>query len=250
MGLCASSSAQLSQNLASGTKTSKYAAGEQRSEFDVRVSNALKEYKAKLESAPKSERVKSFNQVLIRSGKIRKGFDVIKGVFQKFDVDASDSIDHSELVEALKVLGNENVTSDEVKKVFHEADLYANGILSLKEFIVCTMVGYVLGHVKLAEDPQDESADSVYSGKAADLKLAFHNIIGAYLLFDEDASGDLSRDEVLQQLKAKKGVFSDAAAVNMMTESRWKELDWDGDGRITFREFVWAFQKWISLDDE
>ena len=66
---------------------------------------------------------------------------------------------------------------------------------------------------------------------------------------DEDASGDLSREEVLAQLRAKKGVFSDSSAVAMMSEARWKELDWDGDGHITFREFVWAFQSWISEED-
>ena len=69
-------------------------------------------------------------------------------------------------------------------------------------------------------------------------------------VFDEDASGDLSREEVLRQLEARQGVFTDPSAVSMMSKERWKELDWDGDGTITFREFIWAFQKWISTDLE
>ena len=65
------------------------------------------------------------------------------------------------------------------------------------------------------------------------MKSAFNNIIDAYLLFDVDASGDLSREEVLHQLSAW-----------------WKELGWDGDGTIIFREFIWAFQMWMNADVE
>ena len=46
------------------------------------------------------------------------------------------------------------------------------------------------------------------------------------------------------------GVFADAAVASMLSEDRWRELDWDGDGIISFREFIWAFQSWISLDGE
>ena len=67
---------------------------------------------------------------------------------------------------------------------------------------------------------------------------------------DVDASGDLSKAEVLRQLQAKTGVFADASACQVLSEERWKELDWDGDGTIAFREFIWAFQGWISQDDE
>ena len=67
---------------------------------------------------------------------------------------------------------------------------------------------------------------------------------------DVDASGDLSKNEVMAQLRAKTGVFADASAAQVLSEERWKELDWDGDGQIAFREFIWAFQGWISSDGE
>ena len=50
----------------------------------------------------------------------------------------------------------------------------------------------------------------------------------------------------MKQLQAKTGVFADASAAQILSEERWKELDWDGDGQITFREFIWAFQTWIA----
>ena len=54
----------------------------------------------------------------------------------------------------------------------------------------------------------------------------------------------------MRQLQAKTGVFADASAAQILSEDRWKELDWDGDGQISFREFIWAFQSWISNDGE
>jgi hypothetical protein len=162
-----------------------------KSEFDKRVAAALKRYKDTMGEKPKSERVNSFNQVLLRSGRLLKALDAVKDVFKKFDVDNSNSMDHGELVEALKVLGN-HVSAEEAEKVFHEADLYDNNKLSEKEFVVCLLLGYVLGDLKLDSSAAEakegdggiERKDTeVYYGHAEELKWAFNNIIGSYLLF-------------------------------------------------------------------
>ena len=266
MGLCASApSTTAKESAPSTTAKEKY----KQNPFDLKITAALQKYKLTIESIPKSERVKSFNQVLTRSGKIRKSLTHVKTVFKRFDADESNSIDHAELTEALKVLGND-VSDEDVQKVFHEADIYDNNKLSQKEFIVCLVLGYVLGHLKLsAEDEKEESKadaatesgvdgvdgggvskEDAFDGQSGKLKCAFNNMIGTYLLFDVDASGDLSREEVMAQLHKKEGVFADSAARSMMSEERWNELDCDGDGQISFREFIWAFQSWISLDGE
>ena len=243
MGLCASNN-----------KT----APKVKSEFDKRVTAALQRFQKTAKDKPKSERVTSFNQTLLRSGRIVKALSAVKEVFQKFDADSSGGIDHTELGAALEVLGNK-MTPEELSKVFHEADLYDNNKLSEKEFVVCLLLGYILDDLKLttstelpAEDAATKGAEGTtdYFGHAKELQWAFNNITGCYLLFDVDASGDLSRDEVMKQLSNKTGVFADAAAASMLSEDRWKELDWDGDGEITFKEFIWAFQGWITTDTD
>jgi calcium-binding protein CML len=252
MGLCASNN-----------KT----APKVKSEFDKRVTAALQRFQKTAKDKPKSERVTSFNQTLLRSARIVKALSAVKEVFQKFDADSSGGIDHTELGAALEVLGNK-MTPEELSKVFHEADLYDNNKLSEKEFVVCLLLGYVLDDLKLttstelpAEDAATKGAEGTedgpkrldttdYFGHAKELQWAFNNITGCYLLFDVDASGDLSRDEVMKQLSNKTGVFADAAAASMLSEDRWKELDWDGDGEITFKEFIWAFQGWITTDTD
>ena len=169
---------------------------EPKSEFDRRMTAALQRYQANSSGIPKSERVSSFNQVLLRSHRIVKALNAVREVFKKFDVDNSNSMDHGELAEALKVLGND-VSDEDVEKVFHEADLYDNNKLSDKEFIVCLLLGYVLGDLKLGQneelasekasgdDNQDierKDTESFY-GHAKELQWAFNNIIGTYLLF-------------------------------------------------------------------
>ena len=249
MGLCSSS-----------VTKKKYSA------FDERITTALQKYKKLTNSTddsavPKSERVNSFNQVLTRSNRIRKSLQHIRSVFARFDVDQSNSIDRQELTAALQILGNGvAISAEDIEKVFNEADIEQNQKLSLKEFIVCLLLGYLLGQIKLnvAVEESKESvaaaastgSEDVFEGHAKEIQFAFNNIIGCYLLFDVDASGDLSRDEVMKQLHDKSGAFKDRGAQKMMSEERWKELDWDGDGHITFREFAWAMQNWISQDDE
>ena len=131
-------------------------------------------------------------------------------MFQRFDVDNSNSIDHGELTQALKLLGNAEVSEEDTKAVFHEADVYENGLLSEKEFIVCLILGYILGHLKITkeeEESKEGGEEDAYEGKGQELRWAFNNMIGAYLLFDVDASGDLSRDEVMNQLHNKTGMW-------------------------------------------
>ena len=59
--------------------------------------------------------------------------------------------------EALKALGSE-VSPGDAEKVFHQADMYDNNKLSLKEFIVCLLLGYVLGYLTLGDGGNNEAS--------------------------------------------------------------------------------------------
>jgi hypothetical protein len=39
-------------------------------------------------------------------------------------------------------------------------------------------------------------------------------------------------------------------AIGFLTDERYAELDWDGDGSVTFKEFLFAFMSWVGLDDD
>ena len=36
----------------------------------------------------------------------------------------------------------------------------------------------------------------------------------------------------------------------MLSQQRWKEMDWDSDGSIDFGEFVFTFSGWIDLEED
>lgn len=256
MGLCSSAPAAPDGGAAGGGGGGggggKVKPVKQKSAFDQRIVAALKRFKASEADRAKKDRVASFNQVIMRFARIRTAIKHIEGVFKRFDADESGFIDYEELTQALQVLGS-NVSRTEVATVFHESDIYDNGKLSLKEFVLCLVLGYVLGDLKLNETAEaQKTTDEVrksasqYFGHAQELESAFNIVVGTYLLFDEDASGDLDREEVLRQMAAGEGVFASASAASFLSDARWKELDWDGDGQITFREFIWAFQTWIA----
>jgi hypothetical protein len=77
-------------------------------------------------------------------------------------------------------------------------------------------------------------------------------VLETYLLFDADGSGTIDKDEVMQQIREKAAATAsgEAGANSLLQADRWAELDWDDDGQISFKEFLWAFYEWVGIDDE
>lgn len=44
-------------------------------------------------------------------------------------------------------------------------------------------------------------------------------------------------------------VISSSAVSTFITDRRFREMDWDHDGTITFKEFLMAFQSWVGVDE-
>ena len=39
-------------------------------------------------------------------------------------------------------------------------------------------------------------------------------------------------------------------SLSFLTDSRMSEMDWQKDGVITFKEWVFSFESWVGLDDD
>ena len=208
------------------------------SPFDARVAKNLERLKVEYDAS--KNKVTSFDQIILKFPKINASFTKVKAMFETCDDDGNGTLDYDEIKPFLAKLGTDSMTDEEISTVFQEADMYANKNLTHKEFLVCLAVGYVLGDIKVGSG----------SELGPELKQAFDWVLGAYLVFDVKHTGILDKEEVLKQMQAKEGAFKSAGAASVLSAERWKEMDWDDDGTITFKEFFWAFQGWISAEDE
>ena len=83
----------------------------------------------------------------------------------------------------------------------------------------------------------------VFLGRSNDIQYLVHWVMAAYLLFDTDCTGSISRCNVKEM--QTRGLADDGSDI-FLNEDRWKELDWDQNGVIDFEEFVFAFCEWIT----
>ena len=77
---------------------------------------------------------------------IQTAFDSARATFDAFDTKKKGFIVFSDLEEALNRLGG-SFSTEEVREIFQESDFNSDGELSLKEFLVCLAIGFVL-HVR------------------------------------------------------------------------------------------------------
>ena len=80
---------------------------------------------------------------------------------------------------------------------------------------------------------------------ADEIHYLVHWLVAAYLLFDPETNGSITKD-VVEGMMEEKGHH--AGARSFLTGERWKEMDWDKNGSISFAEFCFAFTGWVSVE--
>ena len=180
----------------------------------------------------REEPLTNFTKILLTAPKMNNVFFSIKAVFNSFDKNNSGTMEFVELKEALSRLTMQDVTEDETREFFAEVDVYEDGKISFKEFIVCLALGYVLNTIPALRGDGDSAAAAATpagegkSGKPApakavnkrmqSLKLeagdgrrpsflmgegpkiadAFKLVMDAYLTFDATGKGYITRDDM------------------------------------------------------
>jgi len=100
--------------------------------------------------------------------------------------------------------------------------------------------------------------------QANDPTAAFKKVVDAFLYFDKNGDGVIEKDEmkaILSEDKSgdssrrkgsgskRKGSNSGSMAQQFLSGERWAEIDWDRDGKITFKEFLLAVSGWVGLGE-
>jgi len=182
--------------------------------------------KALLAITTKEGRVQpSFVKVTFQFSKAHKAFERMKYVFQSLDIDDDGSLSLIEIIQAVTQLGGD-ATAAELKSLFHTADADGSGALDFKEFVVFLCVCSLLG--KLA--------------KSCLLTVAFTCAVDAFAVFDVKKTGTIIFSELDDAL--------DGRGSHDIMLARMKEMDVDGDGSVSFPEFLIAFMDWVGTDDD
>ncbi|KAJ0411663.1 hypothetical protein ATCC90586_004132 [Pythium insidiosum] len=135
--------------------------------------------------------------------------------FQATDKDGSGQIDYSEFCEVLQV-----DPSPQCEKVFQLFDNEKTGRIDVREFMI---------------------ALSNFSGAEKEEKLKF-----AFMVFDEDGNGVITRQELMKILKANH-MASSEAEVARKADTIMSQGDKDGDGVISFDEFSIVSKKFPNI---
>lgn len=144
--------------------------------------------------------------------------ETIKKAFKRFqaiDKDHSGMIDYTEFCEILQV-----DPAPMVEKLFQMFDKDRSGQIDVREF----MIGL-----------------SNFTGAGKEEKLKF-----AFMVFDEDGNGVITKQELIKILKANHMATSDKEVMRK-AETIMAQADRDGDGVVSFDEFVIVSKKFPNI---
>lgn len=142
----------------------------------------------------------------------------IKKAFKRFqatDKDKSGMIDYTEFCEILQV-----DPSPQGEKVFQLFDYDKSGQIDVREFMI---------------------ALANFTGAGKDDKLKF-----SFMIFDEDGNGVITKDELTRILKANHMASNDSE-VARKADTIMTQADKDGDGVVSFDEFVIVSKKFPNI---
>ena len=149
--------------------------------------------------------IKKMGLMFIASRLDENEINNLKNVFSAFDTGKDGQISYEELRKGLMDMKSNKMTEEDIKKLFEALDVDQNGKIDYTEFIAATM---------------DEA--NYYKHE---------RLLEAFESFDKDGSGQISKGELLQTLKAEK-------CQEKEIEKFIKAIDKDGNGKISKEEFM------------
>ena len=157
-------------------------------EIDPRIAKYL------VERLKSPNREKSFMRIILKLPSIGDKFVKLQKAFEQFDSNGDGVIDEKELAGALKVLGA-NINEGQVRDIFASADVHTQNGLNIKSFIISLSLAYLFGVVPVQKDGSVQLS-VMTSADQQGIKEAFAAGADMFLLFDEDAGGTITLDEV------------------------------------------------------
>ncbi|KAL7618184.1 hypothetical protein Lser_V15G02752 [Lactuca serriola] len=184
-----------------------------------------------------NSKFRSINSIILRFPQFREGLHEIRDVFRQYDVDSNGFINREELKNCLQEL-QFNYTEKEIDELFECCDLSGRKGMKFNEFIVVLCLVYLLVSTPSSNETATKFGSPV-------LKATFDTIIEAFLFLDKNGDGKLNKKDIS---KAMNDHFPLEKAPIHVTTTRFKEMDWNKDGKVGFREFLFSLTNWVGID--
>ncbi|KAE8691161.1 putative calcium-binding protein CML21 [Hibiscus syriacus] len=152
------------------------------------------------------------------------------------DEDSNGAIDHQELKKCCQRL-QVSFTEEEITDLFNACDINKDMGINFNEFIVLLCLVYLL------KDNANEHESKSRMGMP-DLEATFETFVEAFVFLDKNKDGFVSRNEMAQAVNE-----SGERSAGKLAMKRFEEMDWDKNGSVCFKEFLFAFTNWVGIVD-
>ncbi|KAL1370507.1 hypothetical protein HN51_000763 [Arachis hypogaea] len=203
--------------------------------YGTKIENKIVEAMQKRET--KGCSVKSFNTIILKFPKIDESFRKCKAIFEQFDEDSNGVIDREELKNSFSKL-EISITEEDLNDLFEACDVNEHMGMKFSEFIVLLCLVYLL-----TDDPAALHIKSQIG--LPDLEATFETLVDAFVFLDKNKDGYVSKSEMIEAVNESRERSSERIAIK-----RFEEMDWDKNGMVSFKEFLFAFTRWVGIDDK
>ncbi|EYU33744.1 hypothetical protein ABFS82_08G165400 [Erythranthe guttata] len=186
----------------------------------------------------KGSSMKSFNSIILKFPKIDESFRKCKTTFDEYDEDKNGTIDLQELKHCFRKL-EISFTEEEINDLFQACDINEDMTMKFNEFIVLICLVYLL-----KEDPSDKDAKSQMG--MPNLKATFETLVDTFVFLDKNKDGYVSKSEMVDAINETTSGERSSGRIAM---KRFEEMDWDRNGMVNFKEFLFAFTHWVGIED-
>ncbi|KAF5727873.1 calcium-binding protein CML21 [Tripterygium wilfordii] len=189
-------------------------------------------------SSAEGTAMKSFNSIILKFPKIDESFRKCKAIFEQFDEDSNGAIDQEELRKCFRKL-EVSFEDEEINDLFEACDINEDMGMKFNEFIVLLCLDYLL------KDDRTDLHAKLRMGMP-DLEATSETLVNAFVFLDKNSDGYVSKSEMVQAINETTSGERSSGRIAM---KRFEEMDWDKNGMVNFKEFLFAFTRWVGIDE-
>ncbi|GFP94799.1 probable calcium-binding protein cml21 [Phtheirospermum japonicum] len=182
--------------------------------------------------------LKSFNTIILKFPKIDESLRKCKSTFKDFDEDGNGVIDPQELKRCFQKL-EIDFSDEEINDLFETCDISDDMGMKFNDFIVVLCLVYLL-----KDDPTAHHTKSCMG--MPNLEATFETLVDAFVFLDKNKDGYVSKNEMVDAINE---TISGERSSGRIAMKRFEEMDWDKNGMVNFKEFLFAFTHWVGIED-